>query len=206
MTTSTKKKNTSKPSGRSSARRNPTQESGSSSTKWIIVAAAAIGVVGLAVLLYLGLRPEQAIRGVVALPRPSRGHDAALVIPAGELPPAGGVHNPAWLNCGIYDEPVAAENAVHSLEHGAVWITYRDDLPQEQIDALRNQFRPQNFFILSPYPSQRSPIVLSAWGFQLEVEDASDERIEQFVERYRLGPTTPERGATCADGIGEPLS
>ena len=27
-------------------------------------------------------------------------------------PPAGGPHDPAWLDCGVYDEPVRDENAV----------------------------------------------------------------------------------------------
>lgn len=204
MTTSSKKNATK--AGRKSPRRNPAQQSSSRTNYWIIGGAVALGVVGLAVLLYLGLRPEQPISGVVTVPRPSREHDATLVIAPAELPPAGGVHNPAWLNCGIYDEPVPAENALHSMEHGAVWITYRDDLPQEQIDSLRDRFRPQSFYILSPYPTQRSPIVLTAWGFQLELDSADDKRIEQFVSRYRLGPTTPERGASCGGGVGEPLS
>jgi hypothetical protein len=47
------------------------------------------------------------------------------------IPPAGGPHNPSWQNCGFYDELVRDENAVHSLEHGAVWITYQPDLPQQ---------------------------------------------------------------------------
>ncbi len=34
--------------------------------------------------------------------------------------PAGGEHSAVWLNCGAYSEPVPEENAVHSLEHGAV--------------------------------------------------------------------------------------
>ena len=41
-----------------------------------------------------------------------------------QTPPAGGDHNAIWLNCGIYDQPVPNENAVHALEHGAVWVTY----------------------------------------------------------------------------------
>ena len=46
-------------------------------------------------------------------------------------PPAGGPHAEVWQNCGFYDEPVVKERAVHSQEHGAVWITYRPDLPAD---------------------------------------------------------------------------
>jgi len=41
---------------------------------------------------------------------------------------------------------------------------------------------------------------------QLSVEDASDERIADFAGAYQRGPFTPEPGATCGQGIGEPLS
>jgi len=48
-------------------------------------------------------------------------------------PPVGGTHNATWMNCGIYDKPVANERAVHNLEHGAVWITYQPSLPPSEV-------------------------------------------------------------------------
>ena len=114
-----------------------------------------------------------------------------------ETPPVGGNHAPQWLGCNgnIYDEPVVDENAVHSLEHGAVWVTYKPDLGNDQIEALKGKIRGYSF--LSPYPEQESPVILSAWGVQLAVESADDERVDQFLAKFRQGPQTPEPGATC---------
>lgn len=43
-------------------------------------------------------------------------------------PPVGGDHNQAWMTCDgtVYTKAIPNENAVHSLEHGAVWVTYND--------------------------------------------------------------------------------
>src|SRR5690606_11434357 len=96
--------------------------------------------------------------------------------------------------------------AVHSLEHGAVWITYRLDLSEEQVDALREHARQEEYVIVSPYASQASPIVLTAWAVQLEATETDDARIDQFVEQYQLGATAPEPGAPCSGDAGEPLN
>ncbi|GJM41846.1 MAG: hypothetical protein DHS20C20_21280 [Ardenticatenaceae bacterium] len=171
----------------------------------IILGMALVGVVGLAIIVYLNVRPDQPIEDVVQFPRPARGHDDTLVFETSEVPPAGGEHFNIWQNCGIYAEPIQTGNAVHSMEHGALWITYQPDLPSEQIDTLAQLVRSQSFLLLSPYPGQRSPVALTAWGFQLEVDSADDGRIEEFIERYRLGPTTPELGGACVQGVGVPL-
>jgi len=163
------------------------------------------GVAVLGWLLWLGLRPTPELEGVVQFPRPSRGHETNLSIPFGELPPAGGIHDPVWQNCGIYEEPLNTPNVIHSMEHGAVWITYQPDLPADQVATIENAVRGQNFLVVSPYPEQRSPIVMTAWGVQLELPSATDERFDRFIERYRVGPNTPERGASCANGTGEPI-
>jgi hypothetical protein len=168
----------------------------------IIIAAILIGVVGLGMLVYLNVREPPPIRGVAVLARPSSGHDNSLQYPASDLPPAGGTHYDQWQVCGIYDEPVAPENAVHSLEHGAVWITYQPDLDAAEVNELKSLARGRNFVLMSPYEGLKSPVVLSAWGLQLELDSASDRRISQFIERYEVGPQTPERGATCGPGNG----
>jgi Protein of unknown function (DUF3105) len=121
-----------------------------------------------------------------------------------QTPPVGGEHNPVWQNCGFYDEPVANENAVHSLEHGAVWITYSPDLPQDQVDVLRDLAHSQTYVLVSPYPDLPSNVVASAWGKQLSLQSADDPDLERFVRAYRQGPQTPEPGAVCTGGIGQP--
>ena len=91
------------------------------------------------------------------------------------------------------------------MEHGAVWITYRPDLATDEVTALQEFVRGQTFLMLSPYVGQESPIVVTSWGIQMAVDDASDGRIEEFIERYRLGPLTPELGGACTQGVGVPL-
>ncbi|KAE8765583.1 DUF3105 domain-containing protein [Georgenia thermotolerans] len=121
-------------------------------------------------------------------------------------PPVGGDHNAVWQNCGIYDTPVTNEHAVHSLEHGAVWITYNPDLPADQVAALRDAVQGDAYAMLSPYEGLDSPIVMSAWGYQLKLDDAADERIDVFLQRYLQGEQTPEPGAACSGGVGTPVA
>jgi hypothetical protein len=119
-------------------------------------------------------------------------------------PPVGGDHNAVWQNCGVYSQPVTEENGVHSLEHGAVWITYDPELPADQVEALTAQAANNNFVLVSPREDLPSPVVLSAWGLQLQLDDASDDRVGVFLEKYVRGPQTVEPGAPCTGGTGTP--
>jgi hypothetical protein len=119
-----------------------------------------------------------------------------------ESPPVGGDHNPTWLNCGVYTDPVPEVNVVHSLEHGAVWLTYQPDLDEDQVSTLEDFASDNDFTVVSPYEEQESPVVATAWGLQLELDSADDPRLPVFVEKYVQGPQTPEPGATCFGGVG----
>lgn len=173
--------------------------------RWLAI-MLAFAAFGVAVLLVFSLYEPATIDGLIVYAPPARGHaEHVETDDAAPLPPAGGVHSPLWQNCGVYSAPIGAAHAVHTLEHGAIWITVQPDLPADQLDRLQWLVRREPFLLLSPYPAQRSPIVLTAWGVQLELTDAADSRLRQFINRYRLGPMVPERGAACNNGIGEPL-
>jgi hypothetical protein len=117
-----------------------------------------------------------------------------------ENPPMGGSHNVVWQNCGIYDAPIHNEHAVHSMEHGAVWITYRPDLASDQVQLLKT-IAADDFMLLSPYPGLGSAIVASAWNHQMAFARADDPALPLFVSEYKNNPdTTPEFGAACAGG------
>jgi hypothetical protein len=99
---------------------------------------------------------------------------------------------------------VANENAVHSMEHGAVWITYQPTLPAAEVTTLQHAVAGKSYVILSPYPGLPPTVVASAWGVQLGLAGASDPRLAQFINYYQQGPQTPEQGATCSGGTGTP--
>ncbi len=130
------------------------------------------------------------------------------------IPPVGGDHSATWLDCGVYDRPVPAEEAVHDLEHGAVWITYRPSLPAAEVAELRAFEARQptvartgsRYVDLSPYPGLPSPIVASSWGFRLRLTSPSDPRLQRFVDTFRASPRhSPELGGPCTGGVGIPL-
>lgn len=196
--------------------RKQTQQQGSKIPIWIWFASGGLlAVLLIGGLFFLGNMQPPAltsdIEGVVILPDIGAGHQEGDIHDEHEVP-AGGVHNSAWQTCGIYDEPIREENVVHSLEHGAVWIAYQPELPEDQVETLRQLVRSERsrqsepLIVLAPKPELESPIIATAWRVQLELENANDERLTAFVDEYQRGPLTPEPQANCVNGVGEPLS
>jgi hypothetical protein len=118
-------------------------------------------------------------------------------------PPTNGDHDPLWQNCGFYEKPIKDRHAVHSMDHGVVWITYRPNLSRRQIEALR-PYRDERYVIVSPYPGQDAPVIATSWRVQLELEGPGDPRLRQFVEGFRISELSPLSGNRCALGVGNP--
>ncbi|MCX4822653.1 DUF3105 domain-containing protein [Streptomyces sp. NBC_01142] len=118
-------------------------------------------------------------------------------------PPVGGDHHQAWMNCDrdVYTEEIPEVNAVHSLEHGAVWVTYNDKAPAADVAKLGALVKKTSYSLMSPVKDQKGAIMLSAWGKQVTVDGADDPRVKQFFTKYVQGAQTPEPGAACAGGL-----
>ncbi|MDQ1126688.1 hypothetical protein QE428_001721 [Microbacterium sp. SORGH_AS 505] len=181
-------------------------------TWWIVGTTAAIVVIGLVAASYfLTPRPVSIARGDgdgagisgVQTFEHTANHVEG-VVDYEQTPPAGGDHNAIWLNCGVYTQPVPNENAVHALEHGAIWITYDPaQVDAAGIDALKAEL-PRDYTVLSPYEDMDTPIAVSAWNAQLKVDSPDDERIGEFIKAYWRNTNGPEPGAACTGALDAP--
>jgi Protein of unknown function (DUF3105) len=127
-------------------------------------------------------------------------------------PPVGGKHAGVWQNCGIYDTEIRNETAVHALEHGAVWFTYKASISESDKIKLRQYVASNPYTLMSVYPNQDAPIILSAWAVQLKLETLDEGKIQAFLDKYMFDPAkrdgkepqTVEFGASCVGGTGQP--
>ena len=206
MSNTPKRKSSKKVAG--SRSRPPVQQK--PETNWPRILGLGGGVVAVAVILaavFFGGGdedlPEDPIEGVQFITISDRDHiegDIAYDVPV----PPGGAHNPVWQNCGFYDGEIRVENALHSLEHGAVWITYRRDLGEDAIDSLRGLSRNRTQLLISEVPAMEVPLMATAWGVQLELDSFDDETLRRFIRDFTDGPFAPEVNARCTGGIGVP--
>ncbi|RLK61387.1 DUF3105 domain-containing protein [Actinokineospora cianjurensis] len=117
-------------------------------------------------------------------------------------PPLGGAHDAVWAPCNgvVYKVAVRTENLVHSLEHGAVWLTYDPDkLDKAGVTALAKKVTGKPYTVMSPYPGQGKAVSVQSWGRQLQVDGVDDKRVDQFIQATRANQyLTPEPGASCA--------
>jgi hypothetical protein len=184
----------------------------------LIALGVAVVVFAAAIITYAALqakdagkpfgeRPAQLIEGVVNFRKSdpdslAQGNHQAGKLTYKTTPPVGGPHNAAWQNCmgDVYAAEIPKEQAVHSMEHGAVWVTYRPDLPKAQVDALAEKVRGKDYVLMSPFPGLDKAVSLQAWGFQLKLDNAADERVDQFLLGFAKAATV-EPGATCGQGL-----
>lgn len=115
-----------------------------------------------------------------------------------QVPPVGGAHNGVPQTCGFYDAPIGSEHAVHSMEHGAVWVTYDPELPAPDVRVLEELTHEHDYLLVSPFDGLPAPVVASAWGVQILLDGVDDPYLQAFIDYFEEGPQNPEPGASCS--------
>ncbi|WP_198667603.1 DUF3105 domain-containing protein [Glycomyces dulcitolivorans] len=120
-------------------------------------------------------------------------------------PPAGGNHLGQWQTCtgSVYAAAILDGNAVHSLEHGAVWLTYDPALVDgDGISDLSEKITGRDYTLMSPYPGLGTAVSLQAWGVQYQTDDLNDPKIDEFLDYYiQNADNTAEANAVCSGGV-----
>ena len=177
----------------------------------LIAASVAVAAFATAVISYAVVKVNRAnadkitsaeqIRGIETLDYANGQEHVSTSVDYAEAPPVGGAHDTLWAECTgtVYAVDIRNENAVHSLEHGATWITYDPErVDQQGIDTLSTLVEGTAGSMLSPRPGLEAPIIVQAWNNRLKVESSSDPRIKQFLDFLTFNPdTSPEPGASC---------
>ena len=126
---------------------------------------------------------------------PSSTHVSAGALgPNPGLTPAGGHHYGGTIKPGIYPSPVSDGHAIHSLEHGIVWITYHpdqiSDAELDTLEAIAAHFPVDT--ILAPRLENSFPVITVSWEQRLTMEHLDEQALRDFVSTNRN--RSPEPG------------
>jgi uncharacterized protein DUF3105 len=194
--------------------RPPTQVVTQSRPWGLIAAAVAVVVFAAAAITYavVQVRASDAakvealdeISGVQSFDYAAGQEHVSTPVAYDQSPPVGGPHDGEWADCTgtVYDADIRHENAVHSMEHGAVWIAYDPDkVSGDDVEKLAGLVDGVSGRLLSPYAGLDSAVSLQSWNHQLKVDSVDDPRIEQFADLLTFNGDVeghyPEIGASC---------
>jgi hypothetical protein len=105
-------------------------------------------------------------------------------------PPTSGWHYPSPAEWGIYRDILPDELVVHNLEHGGIWISYRDSTDTvviQQLETIANSY--PSHIIVTYRPVNDTAIAVAAWGHLLVLDTVDEPQIRNFIDLYRMrGP------------------
>lgn len=165
--------------------------------KIIVIAVIALSVIGLGAWLFVQDAENSKYRV---------GNDSQNLPPVGQAfesqgqthikvgdshpsynsnPPTSGWHWAQPANWGVYSSPPVDEQAVHNLEHGGIWISYKGIDEQTKANLEKIAKANSGSVILSPRDANDAKIILAAW-MRLEKLDSYDEaKILEFIQQNK---------------------
>ncbi len=160
--------------------------------KAFIVSGILVVILGLAVFLYMQdvensklTVNEQATETPAIgqeIENQGQGHiNPGTLQPYNSNPPTSGPHYAQAANWGVYSNPLEDEQAVHNLEHGGIWISYKD-IDEETKTLLENIAKAnRGSVIMSPRPNNDSKIAIASWTRLEKLESYDEAKILEFI-------------------------
>lgn len=152
-----------------------------------IIAILLVGSVGFVAIKKKGQPPEPPRPGIE---QPDKGnkHISPTGLPnsGGEPPTSGDMTDPVPANA--YDQEIPDTSTIHNMEHGYVYISYRPDLPPEQISKLKSlfskPFSKQDFqpskAVVAPRAANDSPIIITSWKRIMKFDTFDEAKMVQY--------------------------
>lgn len=98
-------------------------------------------------------------------------------------PPTSGPHWAGVAGPGIKDEPVPDELILHSMEHGAAVVWYKEGLEQNEIDKIKETFNNSSGKkIMLARKDLDVPVALTSWNYLLKLQTIDEVKIKEFIE------------------------
>lgn len=154
-----------------------------------MIIGGVVGLLVVALALFLVLRPDPwADVPDNSVVFPSLGRDHIEVgdehIAYNSNPPTSGPHAGS-IGLGIYTQQFPDENMIHNLEHGHIWLSYRDASDVEAIQLLTNiQQKYSNLVVVTYRPENDDRVVAAAWTRLLLLDELESDQIEAFITRF----------------------
>jgi len=96
-------------------------------------------------------------------------------------PPTSGWHYGQPANWGVYQSELPDEQVLHNLEHGGIWISYKD-IDDTAKTALEKIAKSNSKVIVTPRSKNDAPIVLASWGRLQKLQTLDKQAILAFIE------------------------
>ena len=98
-------------------------------------------------------------------------------------PPTSGPHWAGVAGPGIKTKPTPDELVLHSMEHGAAVVWYREGLEQAEIDEITEAFASADGKkIMLARKALDVPVALTSWGYLLKLDMVDGVKIKEFIE------------------------
>jgi len=171
------------------------REAAKKRNKQLVIAGAAVAVVAVIAVLLLVQANSSPLADVdlSAIPDesvqfPSAGREHINLgdphDPYNSNPPTSGPHAQP-VRTDVYPHELPDEQLIHNLEHGHIWLSYRDPDDQAALDLFTEiQAQFPRLVVVTHRPGNDARIAVAAWTRLLNLDELDEDQILAFIARY----------------------